>query len=157
MVLWLWWSRNCRRRRFGRNFSSTAKTRGVVYDVFISSPYAKWKFTTGDSVSSSPAITQSGDIVFGSNDENLYCLTSAGSQRWKFKTGDRVRSSPAITQSGDIVFGSSDHNLYCLTSATFGWGDSVECGQAPNGRGFVHRSTALWSQFPVCIERYLGG
>ena len=87
------------------------------YDVTISSPYAKWKFTTGESVYSSSAITQSGDIVFGSMDKNLYCLTSAGSQRWKFTTGSYVTSSPAITQSGDIVFGSYDKNLYCLTSA----------------------------------------
>ena len=65
---------------------------------------------------SSPAITQSGDIVFGSYDRNLYCLTSVGSLKWKYLTGNYVYSSPAITQSGDIVFGSSDYNLYCLTS-----------------------------------------
>ena len=45
----------------------------------------KWKFHTGGSVTSSPAVV--GDTVYvGSNDNNLYALDlETGALKWKFK------------------------------------------------------------------------
>ena len=67
---------------------------------------------------SSPAITQDGSIVVGSDDYFIYSLTSAGSLRWRYKTGFYVRSSPAIAQDGSIIIGSSDNYVYSLSSST---------------------------------------
>jgi outer membrane protein assembly factor BamB len=69
-----------------------------------------WKFDTGDSLHSSPAV--SGGLVYvGSNYRYsferkgpgyLYAFDAAsGAERWKFKTGDSVYSSPAV--SGGLV------------------------------------------------------
>ena len=38
----------------------------------------KWKYTTGDWVSSSPAIGPDGTIYVGSNDNNLYAIYGSG-------------------------------------------------------------------------------
>jgi outer membrane protein assembly factor BamB len=77
----------------------------------------KWKFQTGGSVVSSPAV--SGDSAYvGSSDGFVYAVALAdGAQRWKFATGARVTSSPAV--SGGIVFASSyDGNVYALDAAS---------------------------------------
>ena len=71
----------------------------------------KWKFKTGDSVFSSPAVSD--DVVyFGSYDNHLYALdTKTGEEQWKFETGDSVFSSPAVLD-GVVYFGSTDDHLY---------------------------------------------
>ncbi len=77
----------------------------------------KWKFHTGGSVLSSPAVA--GDTVYvASNDGFLYALAAAdGQQRWRFATGARVTSSPAV--AGGIVYVNSyDGNVYAVDAAT---------------------------------------
>ena len=47
----------------------------------------KWKFKTGDWISSSPNVSE-GVVYFGSNDKHLYALDiKTGEEQWKFKTG----------------------------------------------------------------------
>jgi len=77
----------------------------------------KWKFHTGSSVTSSPAVV--GDTVYvGSNDNNLYALNlETGALKWKFKTPSRVVSSPAVA-GGVVYFGSYDGNFYAVDAAT---------------------------------------
>ena len=73
----------------------------------------KWKFETGDSVSSSPAVVD-GVVYFGSYDNHLYALdTKTGEEQWKFETGDSVFSSPAVSD-GVVYFGSHDNYLYAV-------------------------------------------
>uniref|UniRef100_UPI003467EF7C Cell surface protein n=1 Tax=synthetic construct TaxID=32630 RepID=UPI003467EF7C len=67
----------------------------------------KWKFETGGSVHSSPAIGQDGTIYVGSNDHYLYAINPNGKLKWKFETGGSVHSSPAIGQDGTIYVGSN--------------------------------------------------
>jgi outer membrane protein assembly factor BamB len=76
----------------------------------------KWKFTTGNSVGSSPAISADGKTVYvGSTDGNIYAVNSAsGTEKWAFATGNSY-SSPAIGADGTIYIGSDDDNLYALT------------------------------------------
>jgi|GEM_PF-698484 outer membrane protein assembly factor BamB len=77
----------------------------------------KWKFETGDDVTSSPAISE-GIVYFGSKDNHLYAVDiKTGEEKWKFKTGDEVWSSPALSE-GVVYFGSYDNHLYAVDVKT---------------------------------------
>jgi hypothetical protein len=72
-----------------------------------------WNYTTGDSVDSSPAISD-GKVYIGSFDHKVYCLDARdGNEIWNYKTGDEVRSSPAVSD-GKIYIGSLDNSIYCF-------------------------------------------
>ena len=74
---------------------------------------AKWIFSTGAAVHSSPAVAD-GTVYVGSQDFNLYALdVDTGAKRWEYKTGSWVESSPAIV-NGVAYFGSNDGRLYAL-------------------------------------------
>jgi len=82
----------------------------------------KWKFKTGGTVVSSPAIV-AGTLFIGSSDHHLYAIDIAtGKPKWSFKTGSVVASSPAVAD-GTVYFTSYDNNLYALDAATgaFRW------------------------------------
>nr|MDO8112990.1 PKD domain-containing protein [Candidatus Sigynarchaeota archaeon] len=84
-----------------------------------------WSRATGEIVISSPAVSDvdgdgKAEIVIGSNDKRLYCLSGAtGAVKWSFLAGDFIRASPAIADvNGDglmeIFFGSDDNKVHCL-------------------------------------------
>lgn len=77
----------------------------------------KWKFHTGGSVVSSPAVAD-GTIYVGSTDGNLYALAlDSGAAKWKFDAHSRVVSSPAVS-NGLVYFAAYDGNFYALEVAT---------------------------------------
>ena len=83
----------------------------------------KWKFATGFSVESSPAIGADGTIYVGegspggsSGSSNLYAVNPDGTQKWAFATGGDVFSSPAIAADETIYVGSYDDNLYAVNA-----------------------------------------
>jgi hypothetical protein len=78
----------------------------------------KWKFKTGGSVSSSPAISQDGTIYFGSYDNYFYAINPDGRLKWKFEVGGYVSSSPSISSDGIIYFGRWDRYFYALSSSS---------------------------------------
>ncbi|MBF90002.1 MAG: hypothetical protein CMG75_10220 [Candidatus Marinimicrobia bacterium] len=59
------------------------------------------------------------ELIFGSDDKNLYVLDSRGKIKWIFEAGRNIRSTPAFgdvdgNDSIDLVFGSMDNFLYIL-------------------------------------------
>jgi eukaryotic-like serine/threonine-protein kinase len=77
----------------------------------------KWKFHTGGSVISSPAVVD-GVAYVGSTDGNLYAIdTASGALKWKFETKSWEVSSPAIVR-GTVYFLSYDSNFYAVDAAT---------------------------------------
>ncbi len=75
----------------------------------------RWRFKTGDWISSSPVIGADGTVYVGSLDDYLYALNPDGSLKWKFKTGGWINySSPAIGSDGTVYVGSDDQYLYAL-------------------------------------------
>ena len=79
------------------------------------SPVQKWAFTTGNWITSSPAIGADGTIYIGSEDNKLYAINPNGTPKWAFPTGNGIRySSPAIGADGTIYVGSEDDNLYAI-------------------------------------------
>ena len=90
-----------------------------VYDAVGVSQFSKvkWKFHTGGSVISSPAIVN-GTVYVGSSDHYLYAIDlEAGTLKWKFKTESRVTSSPAVS-GGLVYFESYDGNLYAVDAGS---------------------------------------
>ena len=80
----------------------------------------KWKFATGASLDSSPAVGADGTIYIGSEDNNLYALNPNGRHRlkWKFaapgaSTYGGVYSSPAVGADGTIYVGAGVY-VYAL-------------------------------------------
>jgi|GEM_PF-1835821 outer membrane protein assembly factor BamB len=75
----------------------------------------KWVFTTGNDVSSSPAIGSDGTIYVGSEDSKLYAINPNGTKKWEFLTGGSIYiSSPSVGIDGTIYVGSSDNKVYAI-------------------------------------------
>jgi len=68
----------------------------------------------GAVVTSTPALTLTGAMVFGCEDGRLHCYSPSGFGLWWFPTGDQVRSSPTIGVDGTVYFGSDDHRIYAV-------------------------------------------
>lgn len=73
-----------------------------------------WVFTTGNGISSSPAIGSDGIIYVGSGDGKLYAVNPNGKKKWHFTTGDTIYSSPSIGADETIYIGSWDKKLYAI-------------------------------------------
>ena len=72
-----------------------------------------WKFKTGATVRSSPAVSN-GVVYVGSDDGCLYAVdVQSGQQRWAFKTGGNVRGSLAVA-GGAVYFRSGHGSLYAV-------------------------------------------
>lgn len=70
-----------------------------------------------------PAVNQTlGHMYIGSDEGELYCITTTGSRKWRFPnksyddlTYEEFGSSAAITASGNRLYvGCDDYKLYCL-------------------------------------------
>ncbi|MCK4394788.1 PQQ-binding-like beta-propeller repeat protein [Candidatus Bipolaricaulota bacterium] len=75
----------------------------------------RWRYETGGSVNSSPAIGADGTVYVGSTDRYLYALTSDGRLKWRYETGQIVVSSPAIGADGTVYVASDGNCIYALT------------------------------------------
>jgi len=83
-----------------------------------------WNYTTGGAIYTSPVfIDINGDleleIVFGSDDDYIYCVDNTGGLVWKYQTGGNVRTSPVVADinnddSMEIIVSSEDEYIYCL-------------------------------------------
>lgn len=78
----------------------------------------RWTFTTGDIVTSSPAIDVDGIIYVGSMDGNLYAVKPDGTEKWRTGGTDGILASPAIGVDGTIYFGNINHALIAVDQAT---------------------------------------
>ena len=101
----------------------------------------KWRFKTGGTVWSSPAISN-GIVYVGSVDNNLYAIDAVtGKEKWRFKTGGDLWS-PAIS-NGVVYVGSDDNNMYAIDAVVgtekwrFGTGGIVMSPSVSNGTIYV--------------------
>jgi len=95
-------------------FHHDARSTGRSIYVGPESPVLKWKYKTGDDVSS-PVIGSDGTIYVGSDDGYLYALNPKGKLKWKFKANGEVYF--IAVGVGDVVYsGSRDGNVYAVNS-----------------------------------------
>ena len=74
---------------------------------------ARWKFNTGYTISSTPAVGK-GLAMVGDASGTVYAFAlTDGAVKWKFQAQRAVYSTPDV--SGDqVLFASTDGNVYCL-------------------------------------------
>lgn len=77
----------------------------------------RWKFDADAEITSGASFA--GDtVLFGSGDENLYCLTLDGQKKWQFKVpGGPVLATPAVAGGQTFVSG-CDSTLHVIDLAT---------------------------------------
>jgi outer membrane protein assembly factor BamB len=107
-----------------------------------------WTATTGDVISSSPAVI-GGVVYVGSEDGKIYaygvgCGTGGASCTpiWKATTGGPVHSSPAVA-NGVIYVGSDDHKLYAYRVGCNSGGGSCSALWTYTTGGDVRSSPAV--------------
>jgi outer membrane protein assembly factor BamB len=72
-----------------------------------------WVFGADKEIYTTPVIFNNGQVVFGSDDYNIYSLNLwDGTLVWKYKTEFWVRSSPVVF--GNAIFGASFYSLISL-------------------------------------------
>jgi outer membrane protein assembly factor BamB len=77
------------------------------------SPQLRWKFDTGGTVESSPAVA-AGIVYQGTFAQNLFALEAAtGNELWRFPVGGLLRASPAVVD-GIVYFGADDNRFYAV-------------------------------------------
>jgi len=60
------------------------------------------------------------EILIGSDDNFLYCISHTGTYEWAYQTQGDVLSSPAVADIDadgimEVIFGSADNKVYCLS------------------------------------------
>lgn len=96
----------------------------------------RWRLDVGGKIFSSPALTEDGTAVFGSQDNHVYAVSADGVVRWRFATGNDVDASPMLDAAGNVYVGSDDGTFYALDPT------GTERWRRPVG-GFV-RAAAAW-------------
>ncbi|MEO8030864.1 MAG: PQQ-binding-like beta-propeller repeat protein [Gemmatimonadota bacterium] len=77
----------------------------------------QWRFPTGGSVISSPAVT-AGQVFIGSGDGKLYALArETGTLRWSYQADSAIASSPAVGH-GAVYFTSRSGRIYAVDALT---------------------------------------
>jgi len=94
------------------------------FDLELTLNQAGFPFIVGGNIYSSPLVFDidqdgSDEIVFGSDDYNVYAISSDGIEEWSYATGNQVRGSAAAADlegDGDveIVVCSKDQKCYIL-------------------------------------------
>lgn len=68
-----------------------------------------WKYSTGGGEIYSSAAVTDGRIIFGSYDNNLYCLNMDGTLAWKYATQGYVHCAPAVVEGVTFIAGCDEH------------------------------------------------
>lgn len=101
---------------------------GVLTAVSTQAGSPIWSYTipSGSPIRSSPAVDESGQIVFGANDGNLYVLNSSGTLMHTMALGGDL--GPAAYANGDIVIASSTGTIYSIADSTWTTNWSANAG-----------------------------
>jgi outer membrane protein assembly factor BamB len=113
---------------------------GRLYAVNASSGNEEWRFDSGRSLASTPALAGSdGNVALvGGMNESVYAVDLAsGRQRWVYKAANWVWSTPLVS-GGRAYFGDFDGRLYAIDMA-----NGSEAWTLALGRGVIRGAPAL--------------
>jgi len=112
-----------------------------------------WQKELRDYISTPAALTQNGNIIFGTlNAGAIYCASIEGAHIWDFMSGDSIIGVPSTDSQGDIYFSNRKGKLYCLNSRGrkqweystkslgFFGGGTINSSVAIGERGFIYAS-----------------
>ncbi len=87
-----------------------------LYAINKRTQLEQWSYITDDSITAEATVGDA-NVYFGSEDNQLYCMTRGGGyvpgRSWRLKTGGRVTTS-ALVYGDRIFIGSGDYKLYCV-------------------------------------------
>jgi outer membrane protein assembly factor BamB len=89
---------------------------GSLHAIDLNTGIKKWAFATNGEISGGANFFKK-NILFGSQDENLYCLNAAGKELWKFKMEGPFFGSCAIIEGKTFAAG-CDSTLHVLDAET---------------------------------------
>jgi outer membrane protein assembly factor BamB len=90
---------------------------GKFYALDIKTGHPKWTFE-GEAEIDNGANFWKDNVLFGSQDSNLYCLNAdAGDLVWKFTIGDQIRCMPTVVGDRSFVAG-CDSTLHIVDLTT---------------------------------------
>ena len=114
-----------------------------------------WKYRTGGTVESSPAIVD--DIVIvGSSDSVLYALHKAnGTIKWSFAATGGLRSSPSVVNNAVFV-GSEDGVVYSIANQTMVLSHGKRSTSLPRDQARGHLVCGLYGFSNVCTGQQHG-
>ncbi len=104
----------------------------------------RWKAATLGTVVSSPLVTKSGKVIFGSFDGFIYGAEAAsGKQLFKLPTREHIYASAAQAPDGTLYLPSGDGTLYAFDEAgTLKWSfdtlDPIRSSPAVGGDGTIY-------------------
>jgi outer membrane protein assembly factor BamB len=81
----------------------------------VSGSEIRWQFATEGAIYSSPIISVSGTIYFGSQDGHIYALNRRGELEWKLNLRGEVRSSPALGADGSLYAATVNGRIFRVT------------------------------------------
>ncbi len=87
---------------------------GLLYCLELETGRPVWRYDTGSSIISMPAVFEGG-ILLGTLDGRVLKVGSRGELKWEVEVGGAVRSTP-IPEGGWVYFGSSDNYVYCVSA-----------------------------------------
>ena len=97
-----------------KRLRTSTETRDAVVRKYGHDGTLAWTFRSGDRIVSSALVDAKGAVLFGSQDDRVYCLEPDGHLRWSVEVGGDVDSSPTLAADGTIFVGSDDRKLYAL-------------------------------------------
>jgi len=114
---------------------------GNLYAFNKSTGVTLWSYNSdSNGIWGSPVMDASGNLYYGSLNDSLISVTSAGVYRWSYVTGNGIYSSMAIGSDGTIYFGSCDDKVYAVSSSgslkwSYTTGGTVYSSPALSGDG----------------------
>lgn len=132
-----------------------ATLNGAVLAVDVATGVQRWRYSTGSSIYSSPAVASDGMVVVGADNGYVYALNgTTGTLIWSFNVGSAVGASPAIGADGLIYVGTRNGILQALEST----GTTVRTAWSTQLTGGVASATLSENQlFVGTFGNYLYG
>ncbi|MDZ4826088.1 MAG: PQQ-binding-like beta-propeller repeat protein [Actinomycetota bacterium] len=101
-----------------------------------------WRFTTGDLIEVSPAVTPAGVVVVASNDPYTYGVDADGDEQWRYERVAMSFSSPAVTDTDYVVAGDHRSGVDVIDGET---GEKLARYQGLGDRTRTARSIGVWT------------
>ena len=122
------------------------------------SPASVFPLASGYTPQSSVAIDASGNLLLGSEDGYLYCVSPLGGLKWIFSAGNNlsIASSPAIGSDGTVYAAAYNYNIgeasvFAVTNGLLKWSFGMTNYNAPF---FLDSSPAVTADGAVLIGAY---
>jgi outer membrane protein assembly factor BamB len=97
---------------------------GTATGGYVFNPLWSYNASQMYTTYSSPAVADIDndthmEVLWGSSDANLYCISHTGTLKWNYTTGAQIASSPTIVDidgdgKSEILVGSEDSYVYCF-------------------------------------------